>query len=144
MKLIYFFILLIFCQLSFLPVLSASCSNSTISNTLSSETKVEIPVKLKKNKKKSPKTDAKPFPVFAFTATVLGALALGAFALGIYLKLVLYIGIIAALLAIAALVLGILGLKKGENKTLCYIGILLGAVGIIGSIFYLISVASAP
>ena len=144
MKLIYVFILLIFCHLSWIPALTAACSNTVNYSTINSEIKFEVPVKLKKNKKKSPKTDTKPFPVLAFSATILGVLALGAFALGIYLKLVLYIGIIAALLSIAALVLGILGLRKGENKTLCYIGILLGVVGIIGSIFYLISVASAP
>jgi hypothetical protein len=141
----YFFLIFFFC-LQFSSVQSSFASFHQSENVIISSNNVgEKSVKpIKKNKNKPSKKDTKPFPVFAFIATMLGVLALGTFALGIYLKLLLFIGIIGATLAIAALTMGILGLKKGENKTLCYVGILLGAVALIGAIFYLISVASAP
>ena len=106
--------------------------------------------KLKKEKKSSKKIKKekgdKPFPLFATLATVSGVLGLGFLALGIYFitqpVLPFIFALFAGLLAVSALVLGILGLKKGESKTFCYVGIMLGAVGILGTLFYLISVLS--
>ena len=102
--------------------------------------------KLKKEKKSSKKIKKekgdKSFPLFATLATVSGVLGLGFLALGIYLTFHAFIALLSGLFAIGALVLGILGLKKGESKTFCYVGIMLGAVGILGTLFYLISVLS--
>jgi len=48
--------------------------------------------------------------------------------------------VIAALLAISALVMAIIGLKKGESRSFNFIGIMIGAVGLIGVIFFALSV----
>jgi len=84
--------------------------------------------------------DKKPFPLFAMLGTISGVLGLFGLGLGIYLSFPVFMGIIGIVFAIAALVLGIMGLKKGENKNFCYVGIMLGVVGILGAIFYMISV----
>jgi hypothetical protein len=102
--------------------------------------------KLKKEKKSSKKIKKekgdKTFPLFATLATVYGVLGLGFLALGIYLTFPAIIALFSGLFAVSALVLGVLGLKKGESKTFCYVGIMLGVVGILGTLFYLISVLS--
>jgi hypothetical protein len=51
-------------------------------------------------------------------------------------------GILAAILALTALTLAIIGLKKGESKSFNFIGIMIGAVGLLGAIFFAISVSS--
>lgn len=95
-----------------------------------------------KTKKAKPraKEDKKPFPLFAMLSLIAGILALSSFFLGIYLSFPLYIGIIAVSFAIGALVLGIIALKKGNPKAFSFVGIMLGAMGIIGGIMFLISV----
>lgn len=85
--------------------------------------------------------DEKPFPLFAMLGTIAGVLGLFfCLGLGIYLSFPAFIGIIGLVFAIGALVLGIMGLKKGENKNFSYVAIMLGVVGILGAIFYMISV----
>jgi hypothetical protein len=93
------------------------------------------------NKNKS-KEDKKAFPIFATIGTISGVLGLFLLGLGIYLGFPLFIGLLTGLLAAAAFTLGILGLKKEESKTFCFISIMLGAVGILGAIFFIISASS--
>ena len=120
-----------------------SFNNSVISETLEFE-QGQNPVRKsgrKLNKVKKNRADEK-IPLYgtlSLSAAVLTLLMLG---LGIAFNFEISLAIIAAILAIIALVFAIIGIKKGESKSLNFIGIMIGAVGLIGAIFFAISVSS--
>ena len=73
------------------------------------------------------------------SAAILTLLMLG---LGIFFQYQIFMAIVAALLAISALILAIIGLKKGESKTWNFLGLMIGAVGLLGVLFFAISIGS--
>lgn len=117
-------------------------SNTTISERFGQNPEGKVVKKKGLFNKSKSKKDKKTFPIFATTGTITGVLSLFLLGLGIYLGFPLFIGLLTGLLAAAAFTLGILGLKKEESKTFCFISIMLGAVGILGAIFFIISASS--
>lgn len=94
----------------------------------------------KKNKKIRKINTDKKFPLYGTISVSAAVLALFMLGLGIFLRFNIFMAVIAAVLAISALVMAIIGLKKGESRSFNFIGIMIGAVGLIGVIFFALSV----
>ena len=121
------------------PTKALSLSSST-ANSISTESYIGQEPVIKSLKKHSKKIKtAKKFPLFATLSATAAVLTLFMLGLGIFLKFNIFMGIIAALLAISALILAIIGIKKGESRSFNFIGIMIGAVGLLGAIFFAIS-----
>jgi hypothetical protein len=138
------FILLLFLSTALTENVTAmSCANlirSEASNLEFKENPIERTEQKKRKIKKSKSN--KKFPLYgaiSVSAAILTLLMLG---LGIFLNYEIFMGIIAALLAISALVLAIIGLKKGESKMWNFIGLIVGAVAIVGVLFFAISISA--
>lgn len=141
MKLKLIISLMLFCFALSSEMALASSSYSVVINGYT-EGEIEGAPERKSNKKaknKKNKTDKK-FPLYATISVSAAVLALFMLGLGIFLKFNIFMGIIAAVLAISALILAIIGLKKGESRSFSFIGIMLGAVALLGAIFFAISV----
>jgi len=141
MKLKLIIYLMLFCfALSSERALASSSYCVVISGNSEGEI-APIPVRKsnKKVKNKKIKTDKK-FPLYATISVSAAVLALFMLGLGIFLKFNIFMAVIAAVLAVTALVMAIIGLKKGESRSFNFIGIMIGAVGLIGVIFFALSV----
>jgi hypothetical protein len=97
---------------------------------------------VKKIKKIRKNNTDKKFPLYGTISVSSAVLALFLLGLGIFLRFNIFMAVIAAVLAIAALVMAIIGLKKGESRSFNFIGIMIGAVGLLGAIFFAFSVLS--
>ena len=140
--------LLIFTFIIFFLALPHNTQALSYNHSFANETPVieqgqNPPVKKSKKGKRIKKAKVdKKFPLYgtlSVSAAVLTLLMLG---LGIFLRFNIVMGILAAILALTALTLAIIGLKKGESKSFNFIGIMIGAVGLLGAIFFAISVSS--
>jgi hypothetical protein len=94
----------------------------------------------KKNKKMRKISADKKFPLYGTLSLSAALLALFMLGLGIFLRFNIFMALIAALLAVAALVMAIIGLKKGESRSFNFIGVMIGAVALLGAIFFALSV----
>lgn len=120
-----------------------SCANRTVSVATSIDNK-QNPIEesaQKKRKIKKSKSDKK-FPLYGIMSVSAAILTLLMLGLGIFFQYQIFMAIVAALLAISALILAIIGLKKGESKTWNFLGLMIGAVGLLGVLFFAISIGS--
>ena len=95
----------------------------------------------KKRKIKKSKSDKK-FPLYGLMSVSAAILTLLMLGLGIFYSYQIFMVIIAAILAISALILAIIGLKKGESRKWNFLGLMIGAVGLLGALFFAISVGA--
>ncbi len=96
--------------------------------------------RVKKKKTKPRKTDdEKPFPIWSLASVLSGFLGFAMFFLAIAFNMPLYVGIIGGILALGAIILGIIALKKGNSKVFSYVGIVIGSVGVLATIMFIIS-----
>jgi len=118
-------------------------ANRTVSVAISIDNK-QNPIEdtaQKKRKIKKSKSDKK-FPLYGLMSVSAAILTLLMLGLGIFYSYQIFMVIIAAILAISALILAIIGLKKGESRKWNFLGLMIGAVGLLGALFFAISVGA--
>lgn len=116
------------------------------------DVRIVAPVKPKKNKKKrrfhkkriqkNYSLQEQPFPLYALLSVSLGVLAFGTLFLHVAFP-AFFLWTVAAALAIAGLVLGIVALKKGNSKSFSFVGIMLTVIAILGTLLIAASMGGA-